>query len=61
MKKNELAKWISNKKNLPYLILFILGLVIASHKYDFRSAILGFGIIIVFALIIGFIINRLIK
>ncbi len=59
--KNKIVEWIKNKSNLPYVILFILGITLASYEYSFLSAVIGFGIIILFSLLAGFIINKLIK
>ncbi len=59
--KNELINWIKDKKNFPYVIFLVIGVAMASYKYSFVSAVIGFFIIIIFGLIVGFVINRLIK
>ncbi len=59
--KSKIIVWIKDKKNISYVLILILGIVIASFKYSFIPAIIGFGVIVVFGLVTGFIIKTFIK
>ena len=61
IKKNKSLSWITSKRNYPYIILLLLGLIIGAYKYSFTSAIIGFSIVIAIGFITGLIINKLIK
>jgi hypothetical protein len=53
--------YLKDKKNLPYFIMLIIGIIIATYKYDFLSALIGFGIIILFGIVMGLLIRLFIK
>jgi 4-hydroxybenzoate polyprenyltransferase len=56
-----MLKYLRSRKNIPYIIMLMIGIGIATYKYDFISAIIGFGVVIIFSLIMGYLINKLIK
>lgn len=60
-KRNELTSWMVAKKNYPYIILLVVGLIIGTYKYSFTAAILGFLLVVFIGFIAGFVINKLIK
>ena len=60
-RKKVIINWIKNKKNFSFMIFLFLGIAIASYRYSFIAAVIGFVIIIIISLIAGFIINKLIK
>jgi|TARA_B110000503_G_scaffold139028_1_gene226452 hypothetical protein len=53
--------YLKNKKNIPYLFFLIIGILVGTYKYNFISTLIGFGIIIIFGLIIGFLIKIFVK
>ena len=61
IKKNKSLSWITSKRNYPYTILLLLGLIIGAYKYSFTSTITGFSIVIAIGFITGLKINKLIK
>jgi len=60
-KKNELTSWITAKKNYPYIVFLVIGLIVGTYKYSFTAAIIGFLIVIAIGFMAGFIINKIIK
>jgi hypothetical protein len=61
LKKSSMLEYLKDKKNLPYFIMLIIGIIIATYKYDFLSALIGFGIIILFGIVMGLLIRLFIK
>jgi len=56
-----MIKYLKDKKNIPYYIMLVLGIAIATYKYSFLGAIIGFGIIILFGIVVGLLIRLFIK
>lgn len=56
-----MIEYLKDKKNIPYYIMLILGITIATYKYSFLGAIIGFGIIILIGIIAGLVIRAFIK
>jgi len=54
---SKLIFWFKKKDNYIYVLMLIVGIIIASYKYSFISAIIGFGIIILFGILLGFLIR----
>jgi membrane protein YdbS with pleckstrin-like domain len=59
--KPIMKEYFKNKRNIPYIILLIIGIIIGTYKYNFISTIIGFGIIIIFGSIMGLLINKFVK
>jgi hypothetical protein len=60
-KMNDLPNRIIAKKNYPYIVSLVIGVIIGTYKYSFIAAIIGFSIVIVIGIIAGFVINKLTK
>ncbi len=58
---SKLIAWLKKKDNYIYIIMLTLGVIIATYKYDLLSAIIGFSIIILFGIFLGFIFRRFMK
>ena len=50
--------WLNKKENWFYIFLLVLGIAVATYKYNFLSAVTGFGTIILFGLLCGYLINK---
>jgi predicted metal-dependent phosphoesterase TrpH len=56
-----MIKYLKEKKNFPYFIILIIGIIIRTSKYGFVPTILGFEIITLFGFLAGLIIPIFIK
>jgi hypothetical protein len=58
---SKIITWLKKKDNYVYVIILLIGIVIATYKYDFLSAIIVFGGLIIFSIILGLLIRLFIK
>jgi len=53
----KIIKYITDSENITYVVILIVGIILATYKYGLIAAILAFGIVIVLGLFLGLIIS----
>jgi len=56
-----MIKYLTDKKRIPYFIIFIIGFVVGTYEYGFLASTILWGGLIIFSIIIGLLIRYFIK
>jgi len=54
-------KYLTDKKNIPYFIIFLIGFTVGTYEYGFIPSIIVFSGLIVFSVVFGLLIRLFTK
>jgi|TARA_B110000967_G_C18851127_1_gene544693 hypothetical protein len=58
---SKIIDWFKKKDNYIFILIFVIGLIVAFCEYGFLPTIIVFGVLIVLSYIIGILVGRFIK
>ena len=56
-----MIEYLTDKKKIPYLIIFIIGFAVGTYEYGFLASTIVWGGLIIFSIVIGLLIRYFIK